>query len=160
MKITTLIINLIVITGIIISAAYNKEKTKQALQSSWKMFVKLLPALIMMMLLVSLVLGLIPRNTIAALMGEKAGWWGFSAMAVLGAVAHIPSLIAFPLSGSLLSEGAGVSTIAVFITTLTMIGVVTLPLEIKTMGKKFTILRNGISFIVAVIIALIMGVIL
>ena len=122
MKLTTLIINLAVIIMLIISAMYNKEKTKQALKSSWKMFIKLLPALIMIMLLVSLVSGLIPRDTIASLMGEKAGWWGFSAMAILGAIAHIPSLVAFPLAGSLLSEGAGVSTISVFITTLTMIG--------------------------------------
>ena len=47
-----------------------------------------------------------------------------------------------------------------FITTLTMIGVVTLPLEIKELGKKMALLRNGLSFIIAIVIALIMGVIL
>jgi len=41
-----------------------------------------------------------------------------------------------------------------------MIGVVTLPLEIKELGKRIALLRNGISFIVAIIIALIMGAIL
>ncbi|HDH27594.1 MAG TPA: permease, partial [Euryarchaeota archaeon] len=46
------------------------------------------------------------------------------------------------------------------ITTLTMVGFVTLPLEIKVLGKKLAILRNLFSFIIALIIAVIMGVIL
>jgi len=41
-----------------------------------------------------------------------------------------------------------------------MIGIVTLPLEIKELGKKVALLRNGISFVFAIIIALIMGSIL
>jgi hypothetical protein len=41
-----------------------------------------------------------------------------------------------------------------------MIGFVTLLLEIKEMGKKFAILRNSISFIIAIIIAIIIGVLL
>ena len=77
-----------------------------------------------------------------------------------GAVLHIPALLSFPLAASLLEEGASVSAVAAFITTLTMIGTITLPLEIKELGKKMAILRNGISFVIAIIIALIMGVIL
>jgi hypothetical protein len=41
-----------------------------------------------------------------------------------------------------------------------MIGTVTLPMEMKMLGKKFALLRNGLSFIMAVIIAIIMGAIL
>ncbi len=41
-----------------------------------------------------------------------------------------------------------------------MVGVVTLPLEIKILGKKFALLRNVISFGIAIVIALVMGVLL
>jgi len=41
-----------------------------------------------------------------------------------------------------------------------MVGVVTLPLEIREMGAKMAFLRNCISFYIAIMIALIMGVIL
>ncbi|MDZ7797973.1 MAG: hypothetical protein U5N56_13480 [Candidatus Marinimicrobia bacterium] len=51
-------------------------------------------------------------------------------------------------------------TISAFVTTLVMVGVVTAPLEIKTLGKKFTLLRNGLSFVAALLIAGIMGVLL
>ena len=41
-----------------------------------------------------------------------------------------------------------------------MVGIVTTPIEIKTLGKKFTIMRNGLGFIAALVIAGIMGVFL
>jgi uncharacterized membrane protein YraQ (UPF0718 family) len=69
-------------------------------------------------------------------------------------------LVAFPLAGSLLRSGATIMTISAFITTLVMVGVVTAPMEIKALGKKFTLLRNGLGFIAALMIAGIMGVLL
>jgi hypothetical protein len=41
-----------------------------------------------------------------------------------------------------------------------MIGFVFIPLEIQLLGKKFCVLRNGLSFIAALIIAVIMGLVL
>jgi len=81
-------------------------------------------------------------------------------VALLGAILHIPSLVSFPLAASILESGASVTAVAVFITTLTMIGVVTLPVEIRELGRKMALLRNGISFIIAIVIGLIMGAIL
>jgi len=77
---------------------------------------------------------------------------------LLGMVLFVP--VVHRLAASLLDKGAQVSSVAVFLTTLTMIGIIILPLEIKVMGKKFALLRNGISFIIAVVIAFLMGVIL
>lgn len=67
-------------------------------------------------------------------------------------------MIAFPLAGTLLRSGATAMTISAFITTLVMVGVVTAPMEIKALGKKFTMLRNGLGFVAALAIAGIMGV--
>jgi len=50
--------------------------------------------------------------------------------------------------------------IAAFISTLMMVGVVTMPMEIKFFGKKATYLRNGLAFIFSLIVALVMGVVL
>jgi uncharacterized membrane protein YraQ (UPF0718 family) len=80
--------------------------------------------------------------------------------AALGAVLFIPGLIAFPLARSVLDMGAGVTAIAAFVTTLTMIGFVFLPLEIKELGTKFALIRNGLSFVAALLIAVLMGLVL
>lgn len=101
-----------------------------------------------------------PPEKISKFVGEQSGLGGILIIAVVGAILHIPALVSSPLAASLLESGASISAVAAFVTTLTMIGTVTLPLEIKELGKRIAFLRNGISFVIAILIALIMGVVL
>jgi uncharacterized membrane protein YraQ (UPF0718 family) len=78
----------------------------------------------------------------------------------IGSITLIPGFIAFPLAKILLENGAGISQIAAFISTLMMVGIITIPLEIKYWGKKATFIRNALAFIFSIIIAMTMGVIL
>jgi uncharacterized membrane protein YraQ (UPF0718 family) len=121
---------------------------------------KILPTVFSIILLIGLLLTFIPKELITKIIGDKSGVSGTFAAALLGTVLHIPAIVAFPLVASLIEGGASISSVAAFITTLTMMGFVTLPLEIKEMGKKFALLRNGFSFLIAIIIALIIGVLL
>ena len=68
--------------------------------------------------------------------------------------------IAFPLVGSLATLGAPPAALATFVTTLTMVGLVTAPMEISHFGRRFTLLRQGLSFAAAILIGLAMGVFL
>lgn len=138
----------------------DRTKTKQALIVALKSFFRILPTVLIIIIFIGLLLGFLPQSQISKIIGEQAGFWGVLVVALLGAVLHIPSLISFPLAASLLKSGASVTSVAVFITTLTMIGVITLPLEIKELGKKMALLRNGISFVIAIIIGIIIGAIL
>lgn len=160
MKSTAILINLFVLLLVIASFFKDKEKTKKAMAIAGKSLFKFLPSILMIIMFIGLLFGLLPPEKISKFVGEQSGWQGFLSIAILGAIMHIPSLLSFPLAASLLDKGASVATAAVFITTLTMIGMVTLPLEIKIMGKKFALLRNGISFIIAILIALILGAVL
>ena len=45
-------------------------------------------------------------------------------------------------------------------TTLMMVGVVTLPLEIRYLGRTAAIMRNALNFVAAVIIGLVVGLIM
>jgi uncharacterized membrane protein YraQ (UPF0718 family) len=83
-------------------------------------------------------------------------FWG----SLIGTITIIPAFVAFPLSKSLLDAGAALAAIAAFLTTLTMVGFATFPIEKEYFGTKFTIYRNLFSFFSAISIALIMGVIL
>ena len=47
--------------------------------------------------------------------------------------------------------------IAAFISTLMMVGVVTMPVEIKYFGKKMTIYRNLMAFIFSFFVAYVIG---
>src|SRR4030066_364093 len=157
---TITIVNLIAFIWLIFSLIKDKNKTKESLKIALRAFIKILPIIIIIIIFIGFLLGFLPPDIISKIVGEQAGFLGILVTAVLGSVLFVPSLISFPLAASLLKGGASIMSIAAFITTLTMVGVITLPLEIKEMGRKLTILRNVFSFVFAIIIALIMGVIL
>ncbi len=125
-----------------------------------KSFFKILPMVLIIVILVGVMLGFVPPEGIERFFGQQSGIIGVLIIGSVGALLHIPSLIAFPLAGSLLESGASIAAAAAFITTLTMIGTVYLPVEIKILGKKLALLRNGLSFAVAIAISLLMGLIL
>jgi len=157
---TVIIINLIALILLLFSAVRSKSKTIKSLKIALKTFFRIFPTIIIIVVFIGFLLGFLPPEIISAVVGDQAGFLGVLTAAVLGSVLFIPALISFPLAASLLKGGASIMSVAAFITTLTMVGVVTLPLELREMGKKITILRNIFSFIFAVIIALIMGAIL
>ncbi len=160
MSTTTIIINLLALGCLVFALVKDRGKTKQSLGVAVKSFFRILPTVFIIIVIIGLLMAFVPPDLISQFIGEQAGFGGILAVAALGAVLYIPALISFPLAASLLQSGAGVASVAAFITTLTMIGIVTLPLEIKELGKKMAFLRNGLSFIIAIAIALIMGVIL
>ncbi len=159
-NISVVLINLFALGGLIFSFYKNREKSKKALKIALKGTISMAPALGIIIILVGLLMGFFKPELISRLLGNQSGIAGIALASIAGAILMIPSLIAFPLTASLVDSGASISVAAAFITTLTMIGFVTLPVEIKEMGKRLTLLRNGISFIIAVGIALIMGVVL
>lgn len=157
---TIITIYTLLVIGLIASLMKSKEKTKKAFKIAGKAFLKSAPSLLTVLGIVGLILGILTPETITNIIGSEAGLTATILASIIGAITLIPSLIAFPLAGSLLRSGANVMTISVFVTTLVMVGVVTAPMEIKELGKKFTYLRNGFGFLAALVIAGIMGVLL
>ncbi|HHX75712.1 MAG TPA: permease [Firmicutes bacterium] len=132
-------------------------KTRKSLQVAKKSFFNLLPDLTALFLLVAIVLSVIPPETISKVVGSHSGIWGMLISAVAGSLTLVPGFVAFPLAKSLLSVGAGLTQVIVFISTLMMVGIATAPLEIKYFGKRETLLRNGLAFVYAFIAAILIG---
>ena len=160
MSLTAIAVNALAVVALIVSSICDRTKTWKSLGVALKSCIRIVPMVLFIIIFIGLMLGFMPPDKISRIIGEQSGFGGVIITAVLGSLLHIPSLISFPLAASLLKVGASVTATAAFITTLTMIGTVTLPLEIKEMGRKFALLRNGMSFIIAIIIAVIMGMIL
>ncbi|WMW80248.1 hypothetical protein RF679_16585 [Undibacterium cyanobacteriorum] len=150
---------IITLMCILISFAKDRGKTKLAIRSSLGMFFGLFPSISLMILLVGFLLAAIPLEVIGQLF-SKNGLTGFVLVSAVGSIASIPGPIAFPLAGELYHAGAYLPSLASFITTLTMVGVVTAPIEISFFGKKFTLLRQFLSFISALCIGLLVGALL
>lgn len=158
---TTALLYIAALLGLAISWQQDRYKTRAALQRAAKSFGVILPALAIVVLLVGLVLALLSPEFITRLMGAGSGWVGMGLTSLIGAVTLIPGFVAFPLAASLLQRGAGVAQIAVFISTLMMVGVVTAPMEMKYFGRRATLLRNGLAYLysfgAAAVVAAVVG---
>jgi uncharacterized membrane protein YraQ (UPF0718 family) len=148
----------ITLGAFLLSLYLDKRKTIIGLKKGLKMFLGILPALLNILIFVSVLLYFIPGEIIARWMGRDSGFTGMAIAALVGSVSLIPGFISFPLAAMLLKSGVGYNIIAIFITTLMMVGVLTLPLEAKYFGTRVAILRNVLSFIGAIVIGLLVGV--
>ncbi len=145
--------------ALLVSWLLDRERTKKALQISVRSLKGLVSGVMGMVALVGLLLALVPQEMLTRLFTFK-GITGFAAVSLVGSLITMPAPIAFPLAGSLLKLGAAPATLAAFVTTLTMVGTVTAPMEISYFGKRFTIIRQTLSFVTAIVIGLLMGVFL
>jgi len=143
---------------LVLSLIVDRKKTFTGIKRGAKMFLTLLPALLVVLSLVSIFIYLVPEKVITEYLGSNSGALGIVSAALIGSVSLIPGFVAFPLAGIMVSQGVSYTVVAVFITSLMMVGTLTLPLEIKYFGKKAAFMRNILSFFGAIIIGLMIGV--
>ncbi len=143
-----------------VSFVLDRRKTIMGLKKGWNMFRNIAIPFLNILILVSLVLHIVPPSLIVQYLGAGSGYHGMAIAALVGSITQIPGFISYPIAATLIQQGASYMTIATFMTTLMMVGIVTFPLEAKYFGKKVAALRNVLSFVSAVIIGLLVGVFL
>lgn len=147
------------VLALIVSLIFSREKTFRAVNIAARRFINILPVFLIMLILVSVVMYFIPENTILEYLGSENLSLNFVFAALIGSVVIMPGFIAFPLCGILLETGVPYMVLSAFTTTLMMVGVLTFPLERAYLGTKVAIIRNVYSFIIALIVALITGIV-
>lgn len=144
---------------LLISLKKDKKKTVKALKMAFGMGKGMLGSILSIIFLIGFILTILPPENIAEFVGSQSLFIATVSSAAFGTITLIPAFIAFPLVGTLVDAGVSIVPSVAFLTTLTMVGVVTFPLEKRKFGLKFTAARNGLSFLFAIIIAMVMGVI-
>ena len=147
----------IALLGLLWSYFKDRSKTKQSLKKAWKAFENILPAFIAILLLIGEMMALISPEMVSAVLGENTGMGGMLAAAVIGSIVLIPGFIIFPLAKTILVMGAGLQQVAVFISALMMVSVVTAPLEAQLLSRKVMLWRNGLSLVFSFFVAYILG---
>jgi len=144
----------------LISFFLDKNKTILGFKKGLKMFKGIAIPFLNILILVSLALYFIPQSSIIKYLGAGSGMLGLAIAAIVGSITLIPGFISYPIAAALVKQGASYTTVATFMTTLMMVGVVTFPLEARYLGKRVAALRNILNFIAAIIIGLLIGLIL
>ena len=151
-------VSIIIITAVlaIISFVFDRSKTIRGLKKGLMQFLKILPTLLSVIIIISIVLHFVSNDLLRHYLGESAGWGAYFSAAVIGSVALLPGFIAYPVAGILVKTGVSYAVIAVFITTLMMVGILTIPIEARYFGLNTTLIRNGLSFIGAIVVGALM----
>ena len=149
------------ITGaaLLASLVFSRKKTLAAFKIALKRFVKLVPPFLVLTVAISLALYFIPQSLISKTLGESNLLIGVLTASLLGSIAFIPGFIVFPLCGLLREQGVSFTVLSAFTTTLMMVGILTFPLEREYLGTKLTVVRNVAGLLMAVIVAVITGVV-
>ncbi len=153
----TKILYIVVTVCLVISFYKDKGKIKKALRKAWKSFENILPQFLTIILVIGMMLSVIGHATISRFLGSSSGVIGVFIALGVGSITLIPGFVAFPLAAALLNNGAGVAQIAAFVSSLMMVGVVTMPLEIKMFGTKITLIRNISAMLFSLVVAYVMG---
>lgn len=142
---------------LLVSVLKDRGKTLQALRKGWKAFEGILPQFVGVILITGMLMAVFDPVTISRILGAGSGWLGVIGAALVGSVTLIPGFVAFPTAAMLLRSGAGYMQIGAFISSLMMVGVVTLPVEVRFFGKKVAAVRNLLAFAFSFVVAAVIG---
>jgi len=124
------------------AAAWRKGVALEGATGAAKMFVGVLPSLLVGFLLGGMVQVLIPREWVAAYAGEDSGLMGLVIASVAGAVTPGGPFVAFPLVASLWKAGTGVGPLVSYLTAWSLLGFHrVLIYEGPIMGWRFVLVR-------------------
>jgi uncharacterized membrane protein YraQ (UPF0718 family) len=130
----------------------DKVFVKQAFAKTINNFKQILPIIIGVLLLVSLSLVLIPKSFYTKIF---AGNQVIDPLigAIFGSVAAGNPLTSYIIGGEFLDQGVSLIAVTAFIVAWVSVGLIQLPAESLMLGKRFALARNIVSFITAIIVA-------
>jgi len=131
-----------------------QKKFKQALSKSGKNLWKMFPIILGTILLVSLISALVPQAFYSRIFTGNHFFDPFIG-SLIGSISAGTPLVSYIIGGELLKQGIGLLAVTAFLVAWVTVGIVQLPAEMMILGKKFALLRNLVSFVFAIIVAII-----
>ena len=126
---------------------------KQAFLKTVQSLKRSLPILLGVLMLLSLATSLIPKSLYGKiftgnhLIDPLIG-------AVVGSIAGGNPVTSYLIGGELRLQGISMLAITAFLVAWVTVGLIQLPAEALMLGREFALIRNGISFVMAIIIAI------
>jgi len=131
-----------------------KKDIKKVIVKTGKSFWNLFPLLLGTILLVSLFIKLIPKSFYFSIF-EGHFLIGSFMGSLIGSISAGTPLTSYIIGGELLEQGTSLIVVTAFLVAWVTVGIIQLPAESTTLGKKFALLRNLLAFIFSIIIAII-----
>jgi uncharacterized membrane protein YraQ (UPF0718 family) len=141
---------LFVMTVVLLVVAYRRRDGShiRGLKSGGRLFVGLIPLLLLAFLIAGLIQVAIPQELIRSWLSKEAGWRGIIVGTVAGALIPGGPYMSFPIIAAIVQAGASIGTAVALITGWAVLGVGALPFESALMGPRFMAVRLCCVFFV------------
>ncbi|MBC7320678.1 hypothetical protein H5T89_08525, partial [bacterium] len=158
------------ITGIIILALTvglyiiylrrDKTKLKKVVQKGVKNLIQNSIRIFAIFVIIGILQNFLSKESVGNFLIRVSGLKGIFTGILTGAIMTGPVATSYPIGSYLLEHGGTIALVTSFLASWVMIGFISVSLEIKNFGNRFTVVRNLFAFISVIIIALIMEVLL
>ncbi len=130
---------------------------KKAMFRALRSITRPLPIILTVVLALSLI-ECLPLKDISQYIGS-GGFVSIFLSAIIGAISAGNAMTSYILGGELVKNGLGIGVATAFIVAWVTVGIVQMPAEGTLLGKRFAIVRNAVSFVLAVTTGLIFALI-
>ena len=137
----------------LIGARVNKPTLLQALTRSYNQFMNLLPILLGVVLLIGLFNAFVSREFVSLMFSGNKGQDTLLGASIGSIFAGNP-INSYIIGGELLEHGVSLFAVTALIITWVTVGLIQLPAEMVALGRKFALVRNATSFVLAMLIAI------
>ncbi len=135
----------------------DKAKLNKAFKKSRKSFIQNSIRIFAVFILIGLLQSFLSKEAVGGFLLEFTGVKGILAGLVAGSIMMGPAATGYPIAQYVFNNGGTVSLATAFLASWVMIGIITLSMEIKYLGKNFAIARNLFAIVSVIIIAIITG---
>jgi len=124
-----------------------------SLKKTARTFLQALPVIVGMLLLTSHALSLFSPEQAARYFGRN-DWVDALLATAVGSIAAGPPLASYLLGGELRAGGVSLVAVTALVVSWVTVGVVQLPAEALFLGRRFALVRNLVSFVFTLLVAL------
>jgi uncharacterized membrane protein YraQ (UPF0718 family) len=130
----------------------NRNGQKQAFSQTMRAFKKSLPILLGVLMLLALADALIPKEAYKLIFTGNELFDPLMG-AVAGSIAGGNPITSYILGGELRQQGVSMLAVTAFLVAWVTVGIIQLPAEALMLGRRFAIMRNAVSFVLSIGIA-------
>lgn len=137
--------------GYLLLGIYRPSLAAHGLNQTSTMMMQSAPWIIVSMFAAGLLAQFLDPSLVARWLGKESGFVGILIGASLGLVGTGSRWAVYPLAAGLLTADSSPGAVFSFITSWQLVSLPRVPAEVPFLGLKFTIMRAGVSFLIAII---------
>lgn len=131
----------------------NRKSIFLSISGAFKSFGSAIPLFIGIILLLGLLRTYVPPKLISSIFKGKV-FTDTILGSIFGSISAGNAVTSYIIGGELLKEGISLFAVTAFIVAWVTVGVIQLPAEAAILGKRFAVLRNVLSFVLSIAVAI------